>query len=58
MEPSPFWEANRFSASQDIPRIFYKPKAHYRFYKSPPSVPVLRRIDPVRSPIPIFEDPC
>jgi hypothetical protein len=29
MEQSPSWEANRFSDSQEIPRIFWKPKFHY-----------------------------
>ena len=26
MEHSPSWEANRFTASQEIPRILWKPK--------------------------------
>jgi hypothetical protein len=34
MEQSP-WEANRFSASQKIPRILCKPKVHCRLQKSP-----------------------
>jgi hypothetical protein len=40
MEQSPNWEANRFSASQDIPRILRNPKVRYRVY-NPPPVPVL-----------------
>jgi len=30
MQQSPSWEANWFSASQEIPRILWKPKVHYR----------------------------
>ena len=28
MEQSRTWEANRFSASREIPRILWKPKVH------------------------------
>jgi len=30
MEQSPSWEANQFSASQEIPHILQNPKVHYR----------------------------
>jgi len=49
MPQSPSWEDNRFSASQEIPRILKNPKVHYRIHKGPPPVHTLRQIDSVHT---------
>ena len=46
MEQGPSWEANRFSASQEIPRILWNPNLDYRIH----TVPILSQLGPVRTP--------
>jgi len=50
MEQSPSWEANWFSASQEIPRILWNPKVHYRNHKCLQPVHILSQLDPVHTP--------
>ena len=38
IQQSPSWQDNRFSASQEIPRILRNPKVHCRIHKSPSPV--------------------
>jgi len=50
MEQSSFREVNRFQATQEIPRILWNTKVHYRSYKCPPPVPILSQLDPFHTP--------
>jgi hypothetical protein len=54
MEQSPSSEANRFSASQEIPRILCKPKLHRHIHKRLPPVTILSQLNPVRVPTSYF----
>jgi hypothetical protein len=46
MEQRPSWEANSFSASQEISRILWNPEVRYRINKSPPPVASLSQLSP------------
>jgi hypothetical protein len=42
-------EQNYFTASQEIPRIVWYSKAHYRTHERPPTILILSQINPVHT---------
>ena len=55
MKQSSSWEANRFSAGQEISHILWKPNAHYRIHKSlSPVLSLYQRICPSPRPCEMF----
>ena len=43
-----------FAANQEIPRILWNPKVHYRTHKRPPPVPILSQLDSIHNPTSYF----
>jgi hypothetical protein len=47
MELSPASEAVSFTAAQVSDKVLWNPRANYSVHKSPPLVPIMRKVNPV-----------
>jgi hypothetical protein len=55
MDQSPSAETIVHSASQEIPRLLWNTKVHYRVHKSPSPIHTLSQVNPIHTPKPYFQ---